>query len=306
MMPAIMKSLEARHQFRSYYYGNFGRGNAAPGELRRWNAFDHRPRAGQNYVGFRNRLTILSEAYSYLSFKRRIEVTTTFVEEILGYVDGHRAEIMALTKSLDDEWMKRAEGSAEMPLGVEYELRPLPKPVPILVGEVKQEINPRNQRPMTVAIEDSYKPEMMQDYAYFAPTRTVPMARVYVLPADPSFQPIVDKLRQHGITVEETTAPFSTTVSNFVVEAVTRSPKPFQGHNEVKLKGQYVSEQSTIAAGARIVRLAQPLGLLAAYLLEPESDDGLTNWNFMDPWLEAGKPAPVRKIMSNVKIATKK
>ena len=305
MMPAIMKSLEARHQFRSYYYGNFGRGNAAPGELRRWNAFDHRPRAGQNYVGFRNRLTILSEAYSYLSFKRRIEVTTRFVEEILGYVDGHRAEILALTKSLDDEWMKRAEGSAEMPLGVEYELRPLPQPVPILVGEVKQEINPRNQRPMTVAIEDSYKPEMMEDYAYFAPTRTVPMARVYILPGDAAFQPIVDKLRQHGITVEETTAPFSATVSSFVVDAVTRSPKPFQGHNEVKLKGQYVSEQTTIATGARIVRLAQPLGLLAAYLLEPESDDGLTNWNFMDPWLEAGKPAPVRKIMSKVKIATK-
>ena len=54
----------------------------------------------------------------------------------------------------------------------------------------------------------------------------------------------------------------------------------------------------TLPAGTRIVRLAQPLGLLAAYLLEPESDDGLTNWNFMDPWLEVGKPAPVRKIMT--------
>ena len=92
MMPAIMKSLEANHKVRAYYYGNFGRGNAAPGELRRWNAFDWRPRAGQNYVGFRNRLTILSEAYSYLSFKRRIEVTEQFVEEILKYVDAHRAE----------------------------------------------------------------------------------------------------------------------------------------------------------------------------------------------------------------------
>ena len=113
MMPAIMKSLEAKHKVRAYYYGNFGRGNAAPGALRRWNTFDHRPRAGQNYVGFRNRLTILSEAYSYLSFKRRIEVTEQFVEEILAYVDGHRAEIIALTKSLDDEWMKRAEGAAK-------------------------------------------------------------------------------------------------------------------------------------------------------------------------------------------------
>ena len=28
MMPAIMKSLEANHKVRAYYYGNFGRGNA--------------------------------------------------------------------------------------------------------------------------------------------------------------------------------------------------------------------------------------------------------------------------------------
>ena len=305
MMPAIMKGLEADHKTRVYYYGNFGRGNAAPGELRRWLAFDHRPRAGQNYVGFRNRLTILSEAYSYLSFKRRIEVTEYFVEEILKYVDGHRSEIVALTKSLDADWIKRAEGSAEMPLGVEYELKPLPKPVEILVGEVKQEVNPRNNRPMTVAVEDSYKPELMQDYAYFSPTRTVSMARLYVLPSEASFQPIVDKIRQHGVRVEQLTAPLTAEVSSFVVDEITKSPKPFQNHNEVKLKGKYVAEKVTLPAGTRIVRLAQPLGLLGAYLLEPESDDGLTNWNFLDPWLEVGKPAPVRKIMANVKVGTK-
>ena len=305
MMPAIMKSLEANHKTRTYYYGNFGRGNAAPGTLRRWNAFDWRPRAGQNYVGFRNRLTILSEAYSYLSFKRRIEVTEYFVEEILKYVDGHRAEIVALTKALDDDWVKRAQGSEDIPLGVEYEMKPLPKPVEILVGEVKREMNPRNQREMTVAVEDSYKPELMEDYAYFAPTRTVNLARVYVLPNDPAFQPIVDKVRQHGVIVETLTAPLSTEVSSFVVGEITKSGKPFQGHNEVKLKGQYTTEKTTIPAGSTVVRLAQPLGLLAAYLLEPESDDGLTNWNFLDQWLEVGKPAPVRKIMGNVAMAAK-
>ena len=306
MMPAIMKSLEATRQTRTYYYGNFGRGNAAPGTLRRWNAFDWRPRAGQNYVGFRNRLTILSEAYSYLSFKRRIEVTEYFVEEILKYVDGHRAEIVALTKSLDDDWIKRAQGTVDMPLGVEYEMRPLAKPVEILIGEVTQEMNPRNQRPMTVAIEDRYKPEQMDDYAYFAPTRSINMARIYVLPNDAAFQPIVDKVRQHGVLVETLTAPLTTEVSSFVVSEIMKSAKPFQGHNEVKLKGQYTTEKVTLSAGSHVVRLAQPLGLLAAYLLEPESDDGLTNWNFFDQWLEVGKPAPVRKIMTNVKMATKR
>jgi hypothetical protein len=285
---------------RAYYYGNFGRGSAAAGERRRWIAFDHRPRAGQNYVGFRNRLTILSEAYSYLSFKRRIEVTEAFVEEILKYVDGHRQEIVDLPKALDAEWLKQADGSAELPLGVEYELKPLPKPVSILVGEVKQEINPRNDRPMTVAIEDRYTPELMDDYAMFAPTRSVAMARAYVLPDDPSFQPVIDKIKQHGIRIDQLAAPMTTEVTSFVVEAIEKSPKPFQNHNEVKLKGRYSVERVTLPAGTRLVRLAQPLGLLAAYLLEPESDDGLTNWNFLDQWLQVGKPAPIRKVMSKV------
>ena len=160
--------------------------------------------------------------------------------------------------------------------------------MPILVGGVRQETNPRNDRQMTVAVEDSFKPELMQDYAMFAPTRTTPMARVYVLPDDAAFQPVVDKIQQHGIRVERLAAPLTTEISSFVVDAIEKSQKPFQGHNEVKLKGKYVVEKATIPAGTRVVRLAQPLGLLAAYLLEPESDDGLTNWNFLDRWIETG------------------
>jgi hypothetical protein len=122
-----------------------------------------------------------------------------------------------------------------------------------------------------------------------------------VLPAETAFQPVIDKLKQHGIKVETLTRPLAADVTSFVVEAITKAERAFQGHSEVKLKGRYVSEKATLPAGTPIVRLAQPLGLLAAYLLEPESDDGLANWNFLDPWLETGKPAPVRKIMTNVK-----
>ena len=281
MMPAIMKALEDNHKIRAYYYGNFGRGNAGQasvGELRRWNTFDWRPRAGQNYVGFRNRLTILSEAYSYLSFKRRIEVTEYFVEEILKYVDGHRAEIVALTKSLDEEWIKQAQSSTEMLLGVEYELRPLPKPVEILVGEVKQEVNPRNQRPMTVAIEDSYKPELMQDYAYFAPTRTVPLARAYVLPTGASFQPIVDKIRQHGIIVEELKSPLTTDVTSFVVDEIIKSPKAVPGPQRGQAEGE-VRRGKSHAAGRHAHRpagaAARTARRLSARTRERRRADGL-------------------------------
>jgi hypothetical protein len=39
----------------------------------------------------------------------------------------------------------------------------------------------------------------------------------------------------------------------------------------------------------------QPLARLAFYLLEPRSDDGLVEWNVLDPLLES-KVAPVRRI----------
>ena len=52
-----------------------------------------------------------------------------------------------------------------------------------------------------------------------------------------------------------------------------------------------------------LVRTAQPLGLLAACLLEPESDDGLVTWNFLDADLEVGKVYPIHKLMKDVNIA---
>ena len=49
--------------------------------------------------------------------------------------------------------------------------------------------------------------------------------------------------------------------------------------------------------GTYFVRTSQPLGLLAAYLLEPESDDGLVAWNFFDAFLQPQKVLPVYKLM---------
>jgi hypothetical protein len=55
--------------------------------------------------------------------------------------------------------------------------------------------------------------------------------------------------------------------------------------------------------------MAQPLGRLAAYLLEPESDDGLLVWNFFDrdivsQWGRGAQTYPVYKLMSPVNLAT--
>jgi len=308
MMPAIAKAISAQHKFRSYYYGNFSGPAPKPGEAETrtsWRAFTHQPRIGQNYVGLRNRLTILSEAYSYLDFRRRIEVTTAFVEEILKFAAAHADEISNLTRQVDADTIKRGLAGQPLQLGVEYEMRPLPEPVEILIGAVTKVRNPRSGRDMTAMVEDSITPVKMLDYGIFAATRSVAMARAYLLRREEGTRAVIDKLLAHGVAVEELTEPLTTEVEGFVIETVKRDVRPFQGHNEVTLSGQYKKEVVTFPVGAIIVRAAQPLGTLAAYLLEPESDDGLTTWNFLDGYLEQGKVHPVYKLMQEVKVASR-
>jgi hypothetical protein len=56
-------------------------------------SFDDRPRFNNNYIGLRNRVAILSEAYAYATFEDRIKATSRFVEEVLNYARAHAAPI---------------------------------------------------------------------------------------------------------------------------------------------------------------------------------------------------------------------
>jgi len=307
MMPAIAKAMLAQHKFRSYYYGNFEGFADKPGEpdKRRWEAFTHQPRIGQNYVGFRNRLTILSEAYSYLDFRRRVEVTEAFVEEILKYSAVQGASMAQLVNQVDLDTIRRGLNGAPFQMGVEYELKPLPKPVEILVGEVTKVKNPRSGRDMTVMIEDKFTKVAMQDFGLFAAKRSVATARAYLLRREDGTRAAIEKLLQHGITVEELTEPLTTEVESFVIDSVKKAGRAFQGHTTVTLAGKYKKETITFPAGSIMVRAAQPLGTLAAYLLEPESDDGLTTWNFWDSYLGEGRVHPVYKVVGAATVATR-
>ena len=307
MMPVIAKAMLSQHKFRTYYYGNFEGEAPQPGgpDKRRWEAFTHQPRIGQNYVGFRNRLTILSEAYSYLDFRRRVEVTEAFVEEILKFSAVHADEMAKLANQVDLDTIRRGMNGQPFQMGVKYEMKPLPKPVEILVGEVTKVKNARSGRDMTVMLEDKFTPVMMQDFGMFAAKRSVPTARAYLFRKQDGTQTIIDKLLQHGIAVEELTTPLTAEVESFAIDEIRKAGRAFQGHTAVTLTGKYKKESVEFPTGSIIVRVAQPLGTLAAYLLEPESDDGLTTWNFFDSYLEQGKTHPVYKAMGDPRASSR-
>lgn len=321
MLPAITRALLKQHKFRTYFYGNFATKERMNRELdsfemqrsgraaqpadqpqtKIWRTFDHRPMFGNNYVGLRNRLTILSEAYSYLDFKGRIAVTEAFVEEIWKYAAAHADEITTLIKRLDDD----AVIGKPRQQGIEFEIKALDKPVNILVGEVEKIRNPRNGKDMTAMVEDKFTPTLMPDYGLFAATRTVALPRAYLFRNEAGMKTVLAKLMAHGIVVEELTEPLTVEVESFVITSVNQAGRAFQGHQEIKLKGRTQPESVTFPAGSILVRTTQPLAALIFYLLEAQSDDGLVRWNFLDDYLEKGKTYPIYRLTGDVKAATR-
>ena len=78
-----------------------------------------------------------------------------------------------------------------------------------------------------------------------------------------------------------------------MVDSVVRGPL-FEGHHPVRLEGRWSRGATESAApGWYLVRTAQPLGVLAAYLLEPASEDGVVTWNLLDAGLAPGRPYPI-------------
>jgi hypothetical protein len=306
ILPAVQQAVAKKHSYRTYYYGNFASESGIAKENARidpanpgdtvWRTFDHRPRFGNNYLGLRNRLAILSEAYSYLDFRNRVRVTEVFVEEALRSSAANASRLTALTAQLDAE-TKTPRGD----LGVEFRMTALSSPVEILIGDVEKQLNPRSGREMLVMSEKA-TPVRMKDYGIFEETRVVPMPQGWLIPRphvdSGRYAAAIDRLRWHGLRVQRVSDGTQIDVMRFVVQSFTKSDRVFQGHQEARLTGKYEMAKLTVPDGSLFIPAAQPLARLAFYLLEPESDDGLVTWNLIENGLSAGGTYPIYRVMN--------
>jgi hypothetical protein len=317
MLTPIREAMLKNHHWRTYYYGNFapedggGRESARvdpanPGNVV-WRTFDHRPRFGNNYAGLRNRIAILSEAYSYLDFKGRVEVTEDFVEEIWRSAAANAKQIMTLTAQADRVFTAPTTAKP-VELGVDFEIRALPEKVEIVVGDVTKVPNPRSGREM-LAMAPLAAPVMMKDYGTFAAVRSVTLPRGWLIPKNSAdsarLAAAIERLRWHGVQIREVGADAQLAVERFSITDMTKAPKPFQGHQEARLKGTFDRAQLTVQAGSLYIPASQPLARLAFYLLEPESDDGLVTWNFIEEGIGPGLTYPIYRVINDAPLKTR-
>ena len=313
--PFATKSVKAKHGWDMFYYGNTqsrgecgpggrggrggddqtgraggrgagdpaaaGRGGApqTPDGPRSWGTFEHVPRFHNNYVGLRNRFALLSEAYSYATFEDRIKATNYFMEETLAWAHQNAEKIKKAVADADRESIigKSLATRAAIKSGGMIE---------ILMGGVTQETNPVSGRSMNRRA-DVVKPEQMIDRLWFEATKTEDVPTEYYVPV--SATAALNVLRAHGIQLRRVTEPIQG-VEQFSITSNTQRPVSnnsidMGSHGIRTIDGAWQPTEASVPINAYAVPMNQPLARLAFYLLAPTSDDGLTNWNFLDPWL---------------------
>jgi len=292
LLPDVSKTLKTKHKYQTYFYGNFSDDKNPARELspdkstdpKAWATFDHRPRFGNNYVGLRNRIAILSEAYSYLDFRARVDVTDKFVRAILQYLADHAGEVMSLVREADKRAAETGTtASNEEGFGISFELKASPKPVEILVSSVTKTVDPRTNKPRFQATGES-RAVKMTEYGEFQPARRIKPPAAYLL--KPEQKDLIKLLQSHGIVVEATMKDETLEVEQYSIKKLDRAQRAFQGHRETRLTVSAGDAQEKFPAGSFIVSTHQPKAALIFYLLEPESDDGLVNWNYLDQELD--------------------
>jgi hypothetical protein len=272
-LPTVTERIKAEHGWDYYYYGNASA--RRPG----WYTFDHRPRFNNNYLGLRNRMAILSEAYAYDTFEDRVKGTLWFVEEILTFAQEHAEEIRSRVSEAD------ASPLAGRSLATRATFEQSEDEVTILMGEVSEERHPQTGE-LILLRRDVTTPVSMYEYGTFRATETeVAPEAYYVLPEAGE---AIERLRAHGVVTMPAPTGGDVRVERFVVDSTTVSPRAFQGRNERTVWGRWESVTEVVPEGTVSVSLAQPLGRLAFTLLEPRSDDGFTNWGILDSSIEAG------------------
>jgi hypothetical protein len=304
MMPEISNTLSGKYKIENCFYGEFF-DMMDPGKG--WVLDASEPRYMSNYYGIRNRLGILNENYVYADFKSRVMGCYYLIHSLMEYSSSHKSEIKNMLGDVDRKTIARGNDPAVTDsFAIEYNVRPIPGKIKIRTYEAEpgKEVNGYRNYIKT----DRQKDVLVPYYIDYYPTKNVKFPYAYIITThDPA---ILDLLKIQGIKSEELSANTTIDVQQFEISELKGASRLNQGHYTNAINGKFISGPVDFPAGSIVVRTAQPLGSLVAYLLEPQSNDGLIFWNYFDrylvpQWGTGYNAVPVYKVMEKMELKTK-
>lgn len=296
LCPGISQRLKTVYDVDNIFYGEF---IDFRDYSKGWESYASEPRYLVNYVGVRNRLGILNENYVYADYKTRVMGCYALLRSILDYTAENGAKIKELIHTVDAEMLLRENHPLPADsFALEYEARPTPEKVTIHAYEVAPNPEP-NVWPYYIRTDNKVT-VTVPFFADYYPTRSIALPSGYALTINDHH--VLDLLRIHGIRFSHLEDSAFFRVESFIISELKPFERLNQGHYTNRVKGEYKQETKTFPAGTIFISTSQPLGKLAAYLLEPESDDSMLLWNFFDrylvpQWGRGYYPYPVYRII---------
>ncbi|KZE15874.1 M14 family metallopeptidase [Sphingomonas hankookensis] len=232
------------------------------------------PRFSTGYGDVAHIPTVLVETHSLKPYRQRVLGTYVFVEESLRLAGERVGELRAAIDAdraarpttVTTSWKQTPEpiysvdflglahDTYRSPASGRDELRWLPKPVTF-----KMPVYGSN------------------------PDKTVTLPRAWWVPA--TLPHVIDLLKLHGVTIEPIAAP-RTLDLDMARATDPKLGRANEGHIPLEATIVHERRRETMPVGSVRVPADQPLGLLAAFLLEPESEDGVLAWNLAPGMLQ--------------------
>ncbi|NCI51027.1 M14 family metallopeptidase [Sediminibacterium roseum] len=283
MLPFITKTVKEKYGMFFSPYGDYNTREGWP--LKNFYTYNHHPRYIVNQFGLRNRMAVLSEAFSHERFYQRIYSTYTFVFEILDYCNKHGKEIAKINHDAELAAVKNViDNAGKAKKGVRFKMVPTAKKLNGFrtydyTSFTKADGTRSLLRKGNIVTYDS-----ITYYGEFKDTVQSTVPRGYIIPAAMSL--IAEQLKRQGAKVTQLEKDEELSGEVFTIEKYTRGARKFEGHYMASAEGKFSPATRTAHAGDYKIDLAQPLANLIFYMLEPQSDDGLLTWNFFDTYLD--------------------
>ncbi|HPW26932.1 MAG TPA: M14 family metallopeptidase [Tenuifilaceae bacterium] len=297
MMPWVSQTLSGKYGTLNCFYGEFiNQQNYEEG----WISYASEPRYFSNYVGIRNRLGILNENYVYAGYRERVLGCYNLIASITDYALAYQTEIMQMLARADSISLAiGSQAASSDSFAVKYSGTPTPQKITILTYEAEAYTDEHGRERFRKT--DTKRTVTVPYIADYIPVKSIAYPYAYILPVpDPN---VLQLLRQHGVEFQMLTDSVTLTVEQFAIDSIAPDRRLNQGHYCNTINGSYQKVSRRFNKGDMVVKTSQKLGRLAAYLLEPQSDDGLVYWNFWDRYLvpQWGSyffPVPVYRLTS--------
>ena len=241
-------------------------------------------RFSNGYGDVRHLPSVLVETHSLKPYDQRVLGTYVFLESAIRTTANGAT---ALRQAIEAD---RKANVATIPLSWDVDLK-APASETIEYKAIESRTVP-SAISGGLRVEFLGKPMTMK-IPYRRPALNASVARPKAYWIPPAWSEVVQRLQLHGIQSERMNEPRDIKVTMYRLEEMkfqgkdvtprqTDEQQPFEGH--VQLRAKPVVEQRTehYPVGSIRVPTNQPLGDLAAILLEPASPDSFLQWGFFD------------------------